>query len=68
MPSSAPSYAGEISLLQSLRAILATPQLCVSVYYCDPVLSQGYHRRELAQVIANTLATRLNLPHFSTNL
>ncbi len=68
MPSSAPSYAGEISLWQSLRAILATPQLCVSVYYCDPVLSQGYHRRELAQVIANTLATRLNLPHFSTNL
>lgn len=66
--SSAPSYAGEISVWQSLQAMLATPGLCVTVHYCVPLSSEGTHRRELAHLSAQALATRLNLPYLATDM
>ncbi len=58
----APAYAGDMSLLDSLRSILAEPEIMAEMIYLEPLPIQGKSRRELAALAETAIANALNLP------
>ena len=58
----APAYAGDMSLLDSLRSILAEPEIMAEMTYLEPLPIQGRSRRELAALAEMAIANALNLP------
>lgn len=57
----APSYAGEITLLQCFSAILASPSLTVRILPAPPLDPAGQSRRELARAAHAAIARQLGL-------
>ena len=60
--STAPAYAGETTLWQSLAAVLACRQLTVRLRATPPLAARGADRRQLAQAARAAIASRLGLP------
>lgn len=63
-PTTIAAYVGEISFMESLRAIVATTGLAVNVSFLPPLNATGMERRHLAhhchQMIAHALAAAVN--------
>ncbi len=64
-PNTAPAYHDDVTLLQSIRAVLREPRLRVEITFCQP-LSARFTRRELAhrsrRLIAEALEVRVMPP------
>ena len=60
--STAPSFAGETTLLQSFTAIFACRSLTVRVQPAPAIDTTGKSRRELSQIAQDAIATRLGFP------
>ena len=58
----APAYYGDLSLADSLRAVLARRRIRVEATYLGTLTSAGQTRRELSRVAESTIAKALNLP------
>ena len=58
----AAAYVGEMTLMQSLAAIVAVPRICAEVRFLPPIDSRGRTRRELAQLSHARIAAALKLP------
>jgi 1-acyl-sn-glycerol-3-phosphate acyltransferase len=58
----APAYYGDLSLADSLRAVLARRRIRVEARYLGTLISAGKTRRELSRAAENAIATALNLP------
>lgn len=58
----APAYADEITLAESMRAILARRKIIAEVHYFDTLDARGKTRRALASEAEAAIAKALNLP------
>lgn len=58
----AAAYVGEMSLMQSLAAIVRAPQIFAEVHFLPAIGSRGRTRRELAQLSHAQIAAALMLP------
>ena len=58
----APAYYGDLSLADSLRAVLARRRIRVEATYLGTLASVGKTRRELSRAAETTIAKALNLP------
>jgi len=58
----AAAYVGEMSLMQSLAAIVSVPRIYAEVRFLQPIDSRGRTRRELAQASHTSIAAALSLP------
>jgi len=58
-PSAAANFVGEMSVLDSLRTILAAPRLQVELIFCPPLDPAGRSRRELAAAARAAIAAAL---------
>lgn len=58
----APAYVGEMSLIDSLRRVLAEPEIMAEMIYLEQLPIQGRSRRELAALAEMVIANALNLP------
>lgn len=65
-PSSAPVYAGDTSLWQSLRTIVSTGGLTVHVAFLPALDSAGQDRRQLSRQAHRLIASRLARPGADT--
>ncbi len=61
-PTRAAGYAGGISMLESLKAILAAPNMCVVLAFTRSLASAGRTRRELASAAERLIADELGIP------
>lgn len=58
------AYCGDITMWQSLRAILRQPHIVIELSFCEPLSASNAERRELAQQSRQAIASRLPLaPH-----
>lgn len=62
MPNTAVAYAGDTSLVQSMRAILAQREITLHLTFSEPIHSVGCDRRELAQAAEAVIASLVRLP------
>lgn len=62
----AAAYVGEMTLMQSLAAIVAAPRICAEVHFLPPIESRDRTRRELAQLSHARIAAALKLPAADT--
>jgi 1-acyl-sn-glycerol-3-phosphate acyltransferase len=58
---SSPAYVDNMSFCDSLRRILAEPELVAEITYLEPLAVQGRSRRELAALAEKAIASALNL-------
>lgn len=58
----AAAYVDDMSLLQSVAAIVDTPRMRAHVQFLPPIASNGRTRRELAQLSHASIAAALRLP------
>ena len=58
----APAYYGDLSLADSLRAVLARRRIRVEASYLGTLVSAGKTRRELSKAAETAIAKALNLP------
>lgn len=61
-PNTAVAYAGETTLVQSLRAVLAQRETVVRLIFAEPISVTGRDRRALAQAAQDAIATLARLP------
>ncbi|MGD0073175.1 MAG: lysophospholipid acyltransferase family protein [Candidatus Binataceae bacterium] len=59
-PSLAPAYTDEVTLVQSIRAVLREPALRAEITFCEPILSH-IPRRELAERARQRIAEALDV-------
>lgn len=62
----APAYVGETTMMECVRAILATRRMIVRLRPTAPLTSDSVGRRELAQAARNAIALSLGLPPASS--
>ncbi|MDX2167535.1 MAG: lysophospholipid acyltransferase family protein [Deltaproteobacteria bacterium] len=60
-PTELANFVGEMSVLDSLRNILAAPRLMVEVVFCAPIDPNGMTRRELAAASRGAIAVALGV-------
>lgn len=58
----AAAYVDDMSLMQSIAAIVRTPRIYASVRFLAPIEAHGRNRRELAQLSHAAIAAALKLP------
>jgi len=51
----------DVTILQSLMQILAEPEICAELIFCEPVPSADRNRRELARLAEKAIAQTLSL-------
>lgn len=56
------AYCGEITMLQSLIAVLKQQEIIVTLDFAEPISAQGQERRHLCSKARQAIASRLNLP------
>ena len=56
------AYVGEMSLMESIAAIVKVPRIRAEVHFLPPIESRGRTRRELAEIAHGRIAAALNLP------
>jgi len=56
------AYVGEMSLMESISAIVKVPRIRAKVQFLPPIESRGRTRRELAAIAHGKIATALKLP------
>lgn len=59
---SAVAYAGDTTLMQSIRAILAQREIIVRLTFAEPIAPEGRDRRELAQTAESVISSLARLP------
>jgi 1-acyl-sn-glycerol-3-phosphate acyltransferase len=64
--SKVPAYVDEMTLIESLSAILARPSLSAEVVFLAAIAPDGRSRRELAQAAETAIAAALDLPVVNT--
>jgi 1-acyl-sn-glycerol-3-phosphate acyltransferase len=58
-PTDAPAFVGEMTIVDSLRRILAERQIAAELTFCEPIRTTGRSRRELATAAHAAIATTL---------
>ncbi len=61
VPTPAPAFVGDTSVLDSLRSILREPRLTAELIFCAPLDSTGRTRRELAALARAAIAAALDI-------
>ncbi len=56
------AYVGEMSLMESIAAIVKVPRIRAEVQFLPPIESRGRTRRELAAIAHGKIAAALKLP------
>lgn len=59
-PNTAPAYTDDVSLIQSIRAVLREPELRAEITFCEPLLAR-LTRRELADRARRSIAEALDV-------
>lgn len=63
-PNTAGAYCGNITMRQSLWAVLKLPEIVVELRFAAPIAAHGQERRQLAHQARQAIASRLHLrPH-----
>jgi len=62
MPNTAIAYAGDTSLAQSMKEILAQREIVLHLKYSEPIAPAGRDRRQLAQQAETAIASVARLP------
>jgi 1-acyl-sn-glycerol-3-phosphate acyltransferase len=65
-PNTVVAYAGDTTMVQSMRAILDQPEIIAHLTFAPPVPSDGRDRRELAQAAEAAISSLVRLPMRAT--
>lgn len=57
-PNTEIAYSGETTILESLSAVLSQQEIVVELEFAEPLETQGYDRRQLAQLASHSIASR----------